>query len=52
MAAVTLAWLRARPRVIAPIASARTTQQLERILPAATLELTQAEVDRRALGSV
>jgi aryl-alcohol dehydrogenase-like predicted oxidoreductase len=46
VAAVALAWLRAQPRVVAPIASARTTEQLEQILPAATLELTPAEVDR------
>jgi aryl-alcohol dehydrogenase-like predicted oxidoreductase len=44
--AVALAWLLAHPRVVAPIASARTTEQLEQILPAATLELTPAEVDR------
>jgi aryl-alcohol dehydrogenase-like predicted oxidoreductase len=46
VAAVALAWLRAHPRVVAPIASARTAEQLEQILPAATLELTSAEVDR------
>ena len=46
VAAVALAWLRAQPRVVAPIASARTTQQLEQILPAATLELTPVEVER------
>jgi aryl-alcohol dehydrogenase-like predicted oxidoreductase len=46
MAAVALAWLRAQRRVVAPIASARTTDQLEQILPAATLELTVDEVDR------
>lgn len=46
VAAVALAWLRARPRVAAPIASARTPQQLEQILPAAALELTPTEVDR------
>jgi aryl-alcohol dehydrogenase-like predicted oxidoreductase len=49
VAAVALAWLRAQPRVVAPIASARTTGQLEEILPAATLELTPAELER--LGS-
>jgi aryl-alcohol dehydrogenase-like predicted oxidoreductase len=48
VAAVALAWLRARPRVVAPIASARTTEQLEQILPAATLELAPEEVDRLA----
>jgi aryl-alcohol dehydrogenase-like predicted oxidoreductase len=46
VAAVALAWLLAQPRVVAPIASARNTEQLEEILPAATLELTPAEVER------
>jgi aryl-alcohol dehydrogenase-like predicted oxidoreductase len=46
VAAVALAWLLVRPRIVAPIASARTTEQLEQILPAATLELTSAQVDR------
>ena len=46
VAAVALAWLRAQPRVVAPIASARTTEQLAQILPGATLELTPAELDR------
>ncbi len=46
VAAVALAWPRAQPRIAAPIASARTTGQLEQILPAATLELTPTEVDR------
>jgi aryl-alcohol dehydrogenase-like predicted oxidoreductase len=45
VAAVALAWLGAQPRVVAPIASARTTEQLEQILPAATLQLTAAEVE-------
>jgi len=45
VAAVALAWLLAQPRVVAPIASARTTGQLDQILPAATLKLTPAEVD-------
>ena len=46
VAAVALAWLRAQPRVVAPIASARTTEQLEQILPADTVTLTPSEVDR------
>jgi len=46
VAAVAIAWLLARPRVVAPIASARTTEQLEQILPAATLRLTSSEIDR------
>ncbi|SRR5579875_6643 len=45
-AAVAIAWLRARPRIATPIASARNTEQLAQILPAATLELTPAEVER------
>jgi aryl-alcohol dehydrogenase-like predicted oxidoreductase len=46
VAAVALAWLRAHPQVVAPIASARTTGQLEQILPSATLDLTADEVER------
>jgi aryl-alcohol dehydrogenase-like predicted oxidoreductase len=45
-AAVALAWLRSQPRVATPIASARTTEQLEQILPAAVLELSPAELRR------
>jgi aryl-alcohol dehydrogenase-like predicted oxidoreductase len=43
-AAVALAWLRARPAVVAPIASARTPEQLADLLPTAGLELTADEV--------
>ncbi|HZU60833.1 MAG TPA: aldo/keto reductase [Solirubrobacteraceae bacterium] len=46
VSAVALAWLMAQPRVIAPIASARTTEQLAQILPAASLELGPDEVQR------
>ena len=46
VAAVALAWLLAHPRVKAPIASARTVEQLEQLLPAAGLELTAGELDR------
>jgi aryl-alcohol dehydrogenase-like predicted oxidoreductase len=46
MAAVAIAWLRVHPRVVAPIASARTPEQLEAIMPGATLELTGEEIDR------
>jgi aryl-alcohol dehydrogenase-like predicted oxidoreductase len=45
VAAVALAWLLAQPRVVAPIASAGTTEQLDQILPG-KLELTPADVDR------
>ena len=44
MAAAALAWLLTRPAVVAPIASARTPEQLVDLLPMATLELTAAEV--------
>jgi aryl-alcohol dehydrogenase-like predicted oxidoreductase len=46
VAAVAVAWLLTRPRVVAPIASARTTQQLDQILPAAALRLTPEEAAR------
>jgi aryl-alcohol dehydrogenase (NADP+) len=46
VAAVAVAWLRTRPRVVAPIASARSTQQLEQILPAASLQLATGELER------
>ena len=46
VAAVALAWLLAHPRVVAPIASARTVEQFEQLLPAAGLELTPGELDR------
>jgi aryl-alcohol dehydrogenase-like predicted oxidoreductase len=45
-AAVALAWLRTRPGVVAPIASARTPEQLADILPAAELELSEDEAER------
>jgi aryl-alcohol dehydrogenase (NADP+) len=51
VAAVALAWLRVQPQVVAPIASARTTEQLEEILPSAVLELTPAEVERLTAAS-
>jgi aryl-alcohol dehydrogenase-like predicted oxidoreductase len=52
VAAVALAWLLARTRVVAPIASARTTEQLDQILPAATVALTAAEVDGLSASAV
>ncbi|MGW3243164.1 aldo/keto reductase [Streptomyces sp. NPDC001070] len=45
-ASVALAWLRSRPTVAAPIASARTPGQLPALLASATLELTAAELER------
>lgn len=46
VAAVALAWLRAQPHVIAPVASGRTPGQLAELIPGATLELTEADVRR------
>ncbi|MGW2618294.1 aldo/keto reductase [Streptomyces sp. NPDC001500] len=45
VATVALAWLAAQPTVAAPIASARTTEQLPALLALADLELTGAELD-------
>jgi aryl-alcohol dehydrogenase-like predicted oxidoreductase len=50
-AAVALAWLRAQPTVLAPIASARTPEQLAELLPMAELELTAGELERLAAAS-
>jgi len=44
VAAVSLAWLSTRPAVVAPIASARTPEQLAELLPLASMRLTDAEV--------
>ncbi|MYW30502.1 aldo/keto reductase, partial [Streptomyces sp. SID2119] len=44
IATVALAWLAARPTVAAPIASARTVEQLPALLAVADLELTEAEL--------
>ncbi|MDN4475868.1 aldo/keto reductase [Demequina sp. SYSU T00192] len=44
VAAVALAWLRDQPTVVAPIASARTLEQLEPLLAGMTLELTAEEL--------
>jgi aryl-alcohol dehydrogenase-like predicted oxidoreductase len=44
VAAVALAWLAAQPTVAAPIASARTAEQLAELLPVLELELTPDEL--------
>ncbi len=44
VATVALAWLAAQPTVVAPIASARTVDQLPALLAVADLELTPAEL--------
>ncbi|MFJ9720751.1 aldo/keto reductase [Streptomyces sp. NPDC101213] len=46
VATVALAWLAARPTVAAPIASARTVDQLPALLAVADLKLTEAEITR------
>ena len=43
-AAVALAWLLAKPGVVAPLASARTVDQLDDLLAVGDLELTADEV--------
>ncbi|MFI5061478.1 MAG: aldo/keto reductase [Actinomycetales bacterium] len=45
VASVALAWLAAQPTVVAPIASARTLDQLPDLLASVSLELTPAELD-------
>lgn len=51
VATVALAWLAARPTVAAPIASARTVEQLPALLEVAELTLTDQEVDRLTQAS-
>jgi aryl-alcohol dehydrogenase (NADP+) len=51
VAAVALAWLAAQPTVAAPIASARTPEQLADLLPMASLDLTDDELDRLTASS-
>ncbi|MFD3477078.1 aldo/keto reductase [Streptomyces sp. NPDC058695] len=46
VATVALAWLASRPTVAAPIASARTVEQLPALVAVADLELTDAELSR------
>jgi aryl-alcohol dehydrogenase-like predicted oxidoreductase len=51
VAAVALAWLAAQPGVVAPIASARTPEQLAELLPVAELALTAAELQQLTRAS-
>jgi aryl-alcohol dehydrogenase-like predicted oxidoreductase len=46
VASVALAWLAAQPTVVAPIASARTSEQLPDLLRVADLKLSKSEIDR------
>ncbi|MGW2182459.1 aldo/keto reductase [Streptomyces sp. NPDC001732] len=45
-AVIALAWLRAQPHVVAPVASSRTPEQLAELIPGAALELTESDVRR------
>jgi len=45
VASVALAWLAAQPTVVAPIASARTLEQLPDLIASVGLDLTPAELD-------
>ncbi|MEU9067267.1 aldo/keto reductase [Streptomyces sp. NPDC048306] len=51
VATVALAWLAGRPTVAAPIASARTVEQLPALLGVAELNLTQEEAERLTRAS-
>ncbi|MFI1760108.1 aldo/keto reductase [Streptomyces sp. NPDC020571] len=51
VATVALAWLAAQPTVAAPIASARTVEQLPALLGVAELSLTEDEVGRLTRAS-
>ncbi|SDL24279.1 aldo/keto reductase [Streptomyces indicus] len=50
-ASVALAWLTAQPTVVAPIASARTVEQLPALLAGAELTLTSAELGQLTAAS-
>jgi aryl-alcohol dehydrogenase-like predicted oxidoreductase len=50
-AAVSLAWLLAQPTVLAPIASATSTEQLSELLGCTELELSDAELGRLGAAS-
>jgi aryl-alcohol dehydrogenase-like predicted oxidoreductase len=43
--AVSLAWLREQPHVAAPIASARTVEQVAELLQSAAVTLTRQEIE-------
>lgn len=49
--AVSLAWLRVQPGVVAPIASARTVDQLPDLLAGATLDLADDELTALSLAA-
>ncbi|MEU8545072.1 aldo/keto reductase [Streptomyces sp. NPDC048717] len=52
VASVALAWLASRPTVVAPIASARTVEQLPALLASTELKLTDEELSTLTAASV
>jgi aryl-alcohol dehydrogenase-like predicted oxidoreductase len=50
-ASIALAWLLAQPTILAPIASATSTQQLESLVAAVNLKLDQASLDKLTVAS-
>lgn len=46
MATVALAWLKAQPGITAPIASATSLKQLEELIAALTLDLSQGQIEQ------
>ena len=51
VAAVALAWLAAQPTVLAPIASARTPEQLADLLAVRDVTLTDRQLERLTAAS-
>ena len=51
VATIALAWLAAQPSVVAPIASARTPEQLKPLLRLAEVKLTKEEVQKLSAAS-
>ena len=51
MATVALAWLKAQPGITAPIASATSLKQLDELIAALTLDLTQGQIERLTAAS-
>jgi aryl-alcohol dehydrogenase-like predicted oxidoreductase len=51
MATIALAWLAAQPTVVAPIASARTTEQLPDLLRVSEVKLSEAELRKLSEAS-
>jgi len=49
-AQIALAWLLAQPGITAPIASATSARQIEDLLPAMTLELSDAQLSALTLA--